>query len=77
MAHSYGGNVQEAMKKQDRDAIRQIMTLRNKIQGYDKAAEKAKEAEARKKKLADDKASRERSAKERKEKEKAAMKGLP
>ena len=33
----YGGDIMEAMRRQDRDAIRQIMEARNKAQGYEKA----------------------------------------
>jgi len=53
------------------------MTLRNKMQGYDKEADMRKAAEAKAEKSKMEKAQRERSAKERKDKEKAAMKGLP
>eukprot|EP00937_MAST-01D_sp_MAST-1D-sp2_P002510 g2510.t1 len=66
----YGGDIMVAMKKQDRDAIRKIMTMRNKMQGYDKDAEKKRKAREQ------HDAQREASAKkalERRKKEKAAM----
>ena len=66
----YNGEIMVAIKKQDRDAIRKIMELRNKMQGYDKEAEKQKAKEAEKQKAKD-------SAMQRRKKEREVMKNLP